>query len=325
MRARRPIAVDCGDHARPDSYRPFAGLVLATALLYGPSVFGQWRERGEVFSTAVMQEKIEEANPAEAQRFVSQVCGRDVHFDRADESTQYSIWPDKDLVTHEKLEQPFSNVVSVTIGSPAYTCSARFSVTLKWNRCKYSDADEGAADATSKGRACYSGDLNLVSMQLLARIEERPHLPKGVQPLMLGERVIGRLAAGETARFRVSAPDVGQHVIVEGRRVGLAEPAPSNELADRVTIVVKRDGRVVELNNHGSGNRLELLPDAVVQKGGGTFDIAMQGPRRGSGYFCLLVSWNQRVGVSSCVDVDMRTRSGVALPVAGRRMDLEAR
>jgi hypothetical protein len=161
---------------------------------------------------------------------------------------------------------------------------------------------------------CTAGDLRIADIRLLTRERKRPDAPPGVQPLMLGERVLGRLSSGESARFRVIAPDVGQNVVIDAHPVGLTDPPPADELSDRVTFSVERNGQHIDLNGPPGAFDPALLPGAAFAQGGGTFDITMHGPRHGSGSYCLAVTWNASLGTPSCATVDLSLRAGASIP-----------
>jgi hypothetical protein len=99
-------------------------IMLAFFPARDPYVWGYWQEDGQVFSQGVLLEKIEEAPPAEAERFISELCGEPVRFRQGDETIQTEVWPDPTLVRHFLLSSPFASVVWVTVISPQYACSA---------------------------------------------------------------------------------------------------------------------------------------------------------------------------------------------------------
>ncbi len=294
--------------------------LLAFFPLRDPYVWGYWQEHGQVFSQEVLVEKIEEASPAEAERFISEVCDEPVRFRQGDETIQTMVWPDPTLVRHFFLRSPFAGVVWVTVISPQYACSARFRVTLKWHRCSNKELDsehtlasEGEDEPTNK-IICTAGDLRMTDIRLLARERRRSDAPPGMQPLMLGERVLGKLSSGESARFRAIAPDVGQNVVIDAHAVGFTYPPPADELSDRVTFSVERNGQRIDLNGPPGKVDPALLPGAAFAQGGGTFDITVHGPKHGTGSYCLVVTWNASLGTPSCAIVDLNMRAGASIP-----------
>ncbi|MBN2574434.1 MAG: hypothetical protein JXP73_07700 [Deltaproteobacteria bacterium] len=294
-------------------------LALAFAPLRGPRGWGYWLETSEDFAQRIWRAKVAEANPTETERFVSEVCGEAVEFQQDDERFQFTVWADQSVVRHFFLRSSFSNVVWVTVASPDYICSARFDVTLKWDNCIYvqekGDDVVGGGSMRPDDIVCTAGDLRIVKIRLLTRERKRPAAPPGVRPLMLGEPVLGKLAPGTSVRFRVVAPDLGQHVVIDGEPVGPTEPPSSEGAFDRVTFSVEQNGQAVGLAGP-PGPRVEgLFPGAVLGRGGGVFDITVRGPERGTGGFCLLVAWNLAIGTTFCADLGLQARLGAGTPV----------
>jgi hypothetical protein len=283
--------------------------------------WGYWVEGDQQFSRDLahnLEPKWNREHQENEQAFASEICGEPVAFDGDDPFVYYNLWTEQSESRHFFMYSPFSNVVWVTIGSPQYLCSARFRVTMRRHGCFWPFA------------YCNESSYKAIeSVRLLSRMRQRPQAPPGVRPLMLGECDMGRLEPGESTKYRTDIPELGQYANITVRGKDDFAPMTHEEAAaceerrkrmgmkwwpipPQPEVTIERNGKVVRRCSDNADKDAPcpgIETDAVLELGGGIFDITLKAPANTPVVYELVVAWNSQHGRDCPEHWDLRDKS----------------
>jgi len=252
------------------------GLGLVALLAY-PQLsrinWGYHEESGQMMAGTV-GDPFQSKGKEQANALASEVCGGAVIFDRQDKSTRWVAMPEQAKAEHFFINSKFSDIIWLGVGNKDRFCLARYRLTMK---------DEGYVDPWPLQLfppvfAWFPRPVT-VENRFIDRFTGRPKAPDGVRALFPGECVNGEIVKGESLRFQVEMPHLGQKV---------------EFLCDWD----HRDGPPLASEWRRNG---QVLTGEYDEPGGGTYEVTLRAPTTEAKRFRMSLYWGWE-GVCLCPD-----------------------
>ena len=204
---------------------------------------------------------------AEAAALAGEVCGLSMpDFNYRDHAAKFVAMPEQAEVKHFFLKARYSNVIWLGVGWKGRFCMARYSVTMKdigrmspipWRLFPFP-------------RFEWLYQPWIQEKHLVERIPNRPAAPEGVQSLFPGECVTGQIAKGDTVRFQMVMPNLGQEVTFDCE----CDHDTHHTCQD---VEWKKDGKV--------------MAGKIDESGGGTYLVTLRAPPAAPRHYRMRLFW----------------------------------